>query len=77
MDHEINRFAKTIEWWRIWERYFNSNIIFERIFFFFFFFNAIECKKGRTNKMQPISISKDPWVTKEKGKLIKWEGVEA
>ena len=43
-------------------------------FFFFFFFNEIECKKGRTRMMQPLWISKDPCITEEKGKLIKWEG---
>ena len=37
----------------------------------FFFFNEIECKKGRTKKMQPIWISKGPCITKEKDKLIK------
>ena len=31
----------------------------------------IECKKGRTSKMQPLWISKDPCITEEKGKLIK------
>ena len=36
-----------------------------------FFFNEIECKKGRTSKMQPLWISKDPCITEEKGKLIK------
>ena len=41
---------------------------------FFFFFNEIECKKGRTRMMQPLWISKDPCITEEKGKLIKWEG---
>ena len=40
----------------------------------FFFFNEIECKKGRTSKMQPLWISKDPCITEEKEKLIKGEG---
>ena len=39
-----------------------------------FFFNEIECKKGRTRMMQPLWISKDPCITEEKGKLIKWQG---
>ena len=30
-----------------------------------FFFIAIECKKGRTSKMQPLWISKDPCITEE------------
>ena len=42
-------------------------------FFFFFFFNEIECKTGRTSKMQLLWISKDPCITEEKGKLIKRE----
>ena len=29
---------------------------------------------GWTSKMQPVWISKDPYITEEKGKLIKWEG---
>ena len=36
-----------------------------------FFFNEIECKKGRTSKMQPLCISKSPCITNEKGKLFK------
>ena len=40
----------------------------------FFFLMQIECKKGRTSKMQPLWISKDPCITEEKGKLIKWGG---
>ena len=32
-------------------------------------FNAIDCK-GRTKKMQPLGISKDPCTTEEKEKLI-------
>ena len=35
-----------------------------------FFFNEIECKKGRTTKMQPPWISKDPCITEEKGKRM-------
>ena len=38
------------------------------------FFYEIECKKGRTSKMQPLWISKDPCITEGKRKLIKWEG---
>ena len=38
----------------------------------FFYFNEIECKKGRTGKMQSLWISKDPCITEEKGKMIKW-----
>ena len=34
----------------------------------------MECKKGRTSKMQPLWISKDPCIAEEKGKLIKREG---
>ena len=41
---------------------------------FFFFFYEIESKKGRTGMMQPLWISKNPCITEEKGKLIKWEG---
>ena len=43
-------------------------------FVFFVLFNEIECKKGRTRMMQPLSIANDPCITEEKGKLIKWEG---
>ena len=43
-------------------------------FFFFFFFNEIECKKERIRMMQPLCISKDPCITEEKEKLIRWEG---
>ena len=35
-----------------------------------FFFNRIECKR----KMQPLWISKDPWIAEEKGKLIERKG---
>ena len=40
---------------------------------FIYFFIAIECKNRCTIKMQPLWISKDPWITEEKGKLINWE----
>ena len=33
------------------------------------FFNEIEHKKGRTYKMQPLWISKDPGITEEREKL--------
>ena len=42
--------------------------------FIYLFFYEIECKKGRTSKMQPQCISKDPCITEEKRKSIEWEG---
>ena len=41
---------------------------------FFFFFLMQSNPRRRTNKMQLLWISKDHCITKEKGKLIKWEG---
>ena len=51
-----------------------SRILLLLLLLLFFFFYEIECKKGRTRMMQPLCISKDPCITEEKGKLIKWEG---
>ena len=44
------------------------------LYFIIYFFNAVDRKKMRTSKMQPLWISKDPCISEEKGKLIKRDG---
>ena len=47
---------------------------FNLIFLLFFFSMKSNARRGRTSKMQPLCISKDPCITEEKRKLINWEG---